>query len=100
MGNISVLPIGRSENALASIVNTLYLLIMLLSGIMLSISLAPQWLKTAAHFNPFYYAVEAARAMFLGNFSNYTVVPAFAMMGGYTVFSIWLASHSLQKMAA
>lgn len=90
----------RNEDALASIVNVIYLPIMLLSGIMLPISLAPQWLKDAAYFNPFYYAVEAARAMFLGNFSSINIIAGFVMMAGFTVFSAWLAIRSLQKMTA
>lgn len=91
---------AKNEDALASMVNTIYLPVMLLSGIMLPISLAPQWLKTAAYFNPFYYAVEAARAMFLGNFSDNTIVIGFVMMAGFAVFSVWQAVRSLQKMAA
>ncbi len=90
----------KSEDGLASLVNMLYLPIMLLSGIMLPISLAPQWLKIAAHFNPFYYAVEAARSLFLGNFSDVTIIKGFVIMGVFTFFSIWLAVRSLRRMVA
>ncbi len=90
----------RDETGLASLVNTLFLPIMLLSGIMLPISLAPEWLKTAAHFNPFYYAVEAARSLFLGNFGDRTVIEGFLIMGIFAFFSVWLAIKSLKKMTA
>lgn len=89
----------QSEDGLASLVNTLYLPIMLLSGIMLPISLAPQWLKTAAHFNPFYYAVEAARALFLGDFTNGIVWEGFLIMGLAASVTVYLSIRSLQKMA-
>lgn len=92
--------VTRSEDALAPLVNTLFLPIMLLSGIMLPISLAPQWLQTAAHFNPFYYAVEAARSLFLGNFTNQIVIEGFAIMAFAAVITIFFAVRSLQKMTA
>ncbi len=90
----------RNEDGLASMVNTLYLPIMLLSGIMLPISLAPDWLKTAAHFNPFYYAVEAARALFAGNFSEAIVWQGFLVMIAAAAFAVYLAAKSLRKMSA
>jgi ABC-2 type transport system permease protein len=92
--------VTKDEDGLASMVNTLYLPIMLLSGIMLPISLAPQWLKTAALFNPFYYAVEASRALFAGNYSADIVWQGFLIMGIFAVFAVWLAVRSLRKMAA
>ena len=90
----------KNEDALASMVNTLYLPIMLLSGIMLPISLAPEWLKNAAHFNPFYYAVEGSRALFLGHFTDAAVMQGFIIMSVFAVFSVWLASKSLRQMSA
>lgn len=90
----------KSEDGLASMVNTLYLPIMLLSGIMLPISLAPGWLKTAAHFNPFYYAVEAARSLFAGQFGDAIIWQGFLIMGIFAVFAVWLAARSLRNMAA
>jgi len=92
--------VTRSEDGLASLVNTLYLPIMLLSGIMLPISLAPDWLKKAAMFNPFYYAVEGARALFTGNFSSPVILYAFMIMTLFAAVSLWLAVRALRKMAA
>jgi len=90
----------KSEDGLASMVNTLYLPIMLLSGVMLPISLAPDWLKTAALFNPFYYAVEAGRALFAGNFSDSIIIKGFVVMIIFVIIAIWCAVKSLNKMAA
>lgn len=90
----------RSEDALAPMVNSLFLPVMLLSGIMLPISLAPDWLKTAAHFNPFYYAVEAARALFLGSFSDAIIWQGFLIMILAASLSVGFAVRSLRKMAA
>jgi ABC-2 type transport system permease protein len=90
----------KSEDGLASLVNTLFLPIMLLSGIMLPISLAPEWLKTAAHFNPFYYAVEAIRALFLGDWSNIFILEGFLIMIVFVVLTVYFSVRSLKKMAA
>jgi len=92
--------ITRSEDALASIVNTLYLPIMLLSGIMLPISLAPDWLKSAARFNPFYYAVEASRALFLENYSAPVIAEGFGIMLLFAVISVWLVVKALRNMTS
>ena len=59
---------ARSEDTLASVLNSLSVPIMLLSGILLPMSLAPHWLRIIADINPFQHTVEAARAMFRGDF--------------------------------
>ena len=58
----------KSEDALAPMVNTLALPILLLSGILLPMNLAPQWLQIVSDFNPFKHIVEALRAVFRGDF--------------------------------
>jgi ABC-2 type transport system permease protein len=90
----------RREDALATITNTIFLPVMLLSGIMLPISLAPDWLKTAALFNPFYYALEACRALFLGDFGNSVIIKGFVFMALFAGVSMWLAVRALRKMSA
>jgi len=90
----------RDEGVLASITNTFYLPVMLLSGIMLPISFAPHWIKVAAHFNPFYYAVEASRSLFAGEFGNRIVAEGFVVIVIFMTVALWLAVRSLNKMSA
>lgn len=90
----------QDEGVLASITNTFYLPVMLLSGIMLPISFAPNWLKTMALFNPFYYVVEASRDLFAGDYGTMIVVKGFIIMIAFTLFALWLAVRALNKMAA
>ncbi|HXP52935.1 MAG TPA: ABC transporter permease [Bacteroidia bacterium] len=90
----------KDEGVLASITNTVYLPIMLLSGIMLPISLAPNWMKNMALFNPFYYVVEASRSLFAGDYSNMIVIKGFAIMFAFTLLALWLAVKALNKMTA
>lgn len=89
----------KDEGVLASITQTSYLPLMLLSGIMLPISFAPNWIQLLAKFNPFYYAVEASRSLFAGSYSDLIVLKGFAIVLIFTVFSIWLAVRALNKMA-
>ncbi|MFI5779374.1 ABC transporter permease [Nocardia sp. NPDC051570] len=61
---------SRSETVLASITNGLSVPIMLLSGILLPMSLAPTWLRVISDINPFKHTVDAARALFRGEFTG------------------------------
>jgi ABC-2 type transport system permease protein len=60
----------KSEDALAPLVNTLALPILLLSGILLPMTLAPRWLQIVSDFNPFKHIVEALRAVFRGELAD------------------------------
>ncbi|MFH9618228.1 ABC transporter permease [Streptomyces pratensis] len=46
----------------------------LLSGILLPVEAAPGWLSTAASVNPVTYVVDAARALFIGDFPDASVL--------------------------
>lgn len=90
----------KNEMGLAQITNTFYLPVLLLSGIMLPISVAPHWIKVAAKFNPFYYAVEAARSLFGGSLSASVIWGGYAIMLVLAALSIWSAVRALRKMTA
>lgn len=48
--------------------------VMLLSGILLPVDAGPDWLSTIAAINPVSYIVDAARALFIGDFIDTSVV--------------------------
>nr|BBH92463.1 transport permease protein [Thermogemmatispora argillosa] len=56
----------RSAEALSSLLNMVSLPLLLLSGIMLPLTLAPSPLQAIARFNPLTYIVDGERALFLG----------------------------------
>lgn len=60
----------RSEGSLASVLNTVTVPLMLLSGILLPMTLAPGWLETLSRINPLSHTVDAARALFAGAFGS------------------------------
>ena len=54
----------KSEDAFAPFINGLVLPVLLLSGILLPMSLAPDWLQTLADANPLTHIVDGVRAVF------------------------------------
>jgi ABC-2 type transport system permease protein len=58
----------RTEDALAPMINTVLLPILLLSGILLPMTLAPGWLATLSRANPFRYVVDGMREAFAGRY--------------------------------
>jgi ABC-2 type transport system permease protein len=85
----------KSEDALAPMVNTLALPILLLSGILLPMNLAPQWLQIASNFNPFKHIVEALRAVYRSDFGNPIVWIGVLLAVVLVILGAWLGSRTL-----
>jgi ABC-2 type transport system permease protein len=66
----------KSEDALAPLLNSVAVPILLLSGILLPLTQqsAPTWLYDVSRVNPFRYIVDAMREAFLGTYANGTVL--------------------------
>jgi ABC-2 type transport system permease protein len=92
--------IYKSEDTLSSTLNMIALPVSLLSGIMLPLVLAPQWIRTLAAVNPFSYAVSASRALFAGDISSADVWIGFTVMAVLSVLVFWWSVKSLKKLAA
>jgi len=90
----------RSEDSYAPLIFTSSLPILLLSGVLLPLGLAPQWLRTIAAANPLSYAVDAARAVFLGNLDNPSVVKGVALMAVLAIFAIFLGARAFGRAVA
>lgn len=60
----------KDEMALAQLLNFLSLPLLLLSGALLPMSLAPPWLDGLSRANPFRYVVTAMREAFLGRYGT------------------------------
>jgi ABC-2 type transport system permease protein len=91
--------ITKSEDRYAPIVHGLNLPILLLSGTLLPISLAPTWMKIIAHFNPVYYVVEASRALAVGNITSINVLYAFAILVPFAIGTMYWATTVFRKVA-
>jgi ABC-2 type transport system permease protein len=92
--------IYKIEDPLAPTLNTIALPVSLLSGIILPLALAPVWLQDLGKVNPFYYAVNAARALFAGNFQNFAILEGFIVISALAILVFQWGLRSLEKMAS
>jgi ABC-2 type transport system permease protein len=89
----------RDEGGLAATVNLFVLPLMLLSGIMLPLTLAPDVLQNVAKFNPFAYAVDASRSLVAGDFGADSVIKAFVIIGVLAILTTFWATRSMRQAA-
>ena len=85
----------KSEDALAPMLNSLALPILLLSGILLPMTLAPGWLQVLSDFNPFKHVVEALRAVFRGDFTDPIVAIGLVLAIALVVLGAWFGNRVL-----
>jgi ABC-2 type transport system permease protein len=90
----------RSEDSYAPLIFTSSLPILLLSGVLLPLGLAPQWLRSIAAVNPLSYAVDAARAVFLGHLGDPSVVKGVALMAVLAILAIFLGARAFGRAVA
>jgi ABC-2 type transport system permease protein len=90
----------RNEDALAPLLNTITLPVLLLSGVLLPLSLAPGWLQVAALLNPLAHAVDAARALFNEQLGDPSIPRALGIVGALAFVALVVASRSFNRAAA
>ena len=90
----------RSEDSYAPLIFTASLPLLLLSGVLLPLSLAPDWLKRIADVNPLSYAVTAARAVFNNDMGNPDIVKSLVIMTILAVIAIAMAGRSFSRAVA
>jgi ABC-2 type transport system permease protein len=90
----------RSEDAFAPLVNGVTMPLLLLSGILLPMALAPAWLQFLSNVNPVTHAVDAARALFNGDWGNPEIAIGVGVMTVFAVFSVWFAARTFSRAAA
>jgi ABC-2 type transport system permease protein len=89
--------IFKSEDSLAPITNGLAVPLMLLSGMMLPMSLAPDWLQTVARFNPLFHAVAAIRALFNANYGDSEIVFGVVLLAVLAVTTISIGARTFSR---
>jgi ABC-2 type transport system permease protein len=81
-----------NAGVLGQVINNVAQPLMLLSGTLLPIALAPLWLRRVADGNPFNWAVTGMRALFLGHSSEPVVWESLVIMAGVMiVVTAWSA---------
>ncbi|HVV95382.1 MAG TPA: ABC transporter permease [Hyphomicrobiales bacterium] len=86
-----------SEDALAPFLNMVSLPLLLLSGVLLPMSLAPDWLQTLAKINPLSHAVSAMRALFNADFANGEIAWGVGLMAVLAALSLWIAGRAFGR---
>ncbi|MEU6415573.1 ABC transporter permease [Microbispora sp. NPDC046933] len=89
----------RDENGMSQILQFFALPLILFTGILLPMSLAPQWMRTVAQANPLYHAVEAGRALFAGDLGGGHVALAFVLMAVLAVPALAWSVRSMRHLA-
>lgn len=84
----------KSEDALAPMVNMLALPILLLSGILLPMTLAPRWLQILSDINPFKHIVDALRAVFRGELTTPTVLLGVVLAVVLVLVGAWVGNRT------
>ena len=87
----------KSEDALAPLLNMVMVPLMLLSGIMLPMTLGPQWLRDVAKLTPFGYIINAMRHTFAGDFGNTVVLEGAAVSIGLAAVCLLLAGRTFAR---
>jgi ABC-2 type transport system permease protein len=90
----------KSEDAFAPVVNAIALPMLLLSGILLPMALAPDWLRFLSTINPLTHSVDAARALFNGDWGNPDIAIGVAITSIFAVFAVWVGSRAFTRAVA
>jgi ABC-2 type transport system permease protein len=89
----------KTEDALAPFLNAVVLPLLLLSGILLPMTLAPGWLQRVADVNPLSHVVDASRALFNGDIRSGVVLRGTLVGVVMTVLSVWAGVRAFRRAA-
>jgi ABC-2 type transport system permease protein len=90
----------RSEDSYAPLIFTSSLPILLLSGVLLPLGLAPQWLRNIAAANPLSYAVDAARLVFNDHIGDPSVTKGVVIMLVLAVAAVVIGARAFGRAVA
>ena len=78
----------RQDEVLGPLINAISLPLLLLSGILIPMTFAPDWLEFVSRLNPMTYVVDAARDIFAGTLTSGAVVAGMSISAGLAVVSL------------
>ena len=90
----------KSEDGLAPLLNMVMIPVILLSGILLPMQLAPGWLYKVSRVNPFSHVVDGARAAFLDDLSASALLPGLAAAALLALVGLAVATHTFRRESA
>ena len=90
----------KSEEALAPLVNGVVVPVLLLSGILLPMDLAPGWLQTVSDLNPLRWVVDGVRAIFLGDIISPAAAWGILATMGLVLVGVFYGERIFRKESA
>jgi ABC-2 type transport system permease protein len=88
------------EDSFAPLIFTATLPLLLLSGVLLPMSFAPDWLRAIAAANPLAYAVDASRAIFNNHLADPSIGIAVAITAVLAAIAVSLAARAFGRAVA
>jgi ABC-2 type transport system permease protein len=89
-----------NEDAFAPLIQGISLPLLLLSGVLLPMTLAPSWLQFLSKLTPLSYVVNAERELFHGELTSSTALLGGAVTIGVSVLLAWWATRRFSAMSA
>lgn len=74
--------------------------VLLLSGILLPMTLAPTWLLRLSQINPFSHVVDGARAAFRDDFGNSSLLVGLVSAAVLAIVGLAVANRTFQRESA
>jgi ABC-2 type transport system permease protein len=90
----------RREEALAPMLNAVMVPLMLLSGVVLPMNLAPGWLDAVSSATPFRYVIDGMRAAFAGDYAHHYVWVGFAVSSVLVIGCVSLGARAFARESA
>lgn len=87
----------KSEDALGPVLNFFSQPMLLLSGVLLPMTLAPLWLQNVSKFNPLKYVVDASRGIFNGDIGSASVWQGFGVLAVLVVICFAWGLKSMKQ---
>jgi ABC-2 type transport system permease protein len=87
----------KTEDALAPLLNGVAIPLLLLSGILLPMTIAPKWLQAVSDINPLKHIVEGVRALFRGDTGGSTLVWALVLTVALVLLGGWYGTSTFRR---
>lgn len=87
----------KSEDALAPILNVIVLPVLLLSGILLPMTLAPGWLRAVSDALPTKHIVDAVRAVFRGDLFTTETLWGVLWAIALAAAGLWIGTRTFRR---
>ena len=87
----------KSEDVMAPVINVVMMPVLLLSGILLPMTIGPEWLRRASDFMPTRWIVDATRSLFGGDYGASDVVWGTGWAALLFALAVWWGTATFRR---